>query len=252
MDRSGALDALRHVLVIGGNFLAAVLVVELSAIVVGMVVGSGDVQASRGAVVADRERQLRCRDVILEVIGRQVDADPIARVHLGGQPREVARGLAEHRVRKLGVVEAAQVVESAHVVDDHDRKIRAGQRLAQIVDVALDRARQRGCVVAIRADADRAATAPGPEGQDAIEAVEEQRPALTCNQPLELRAVVRLLVEPLLEVRDRHPLVRVRQGQRREAVGYAGEKNLSRLRSGRHRGLISRPRPQLAGTRRVR
>ena len=64
------IDEVGHDLVVGRHRLAAALVVELAAVVVGRVVRGGDVQPAVGLQVADGERQLR-RGQVARAVRRQ-------------------------------------------------------------------------------------------------------------------------------------------------------------------------------------
>ena len=72
------IDEVGHDLVVGRHRLAAALVVELAAVVVGRVVRGGDVQAAVRLQVADGERQFRRGQVVRAVGGRMWAWMPLA------------------------------------------------------------------------------------------------------------------------------------------------------------------------------
>ena len=88
------LDDRGQLLVVRGDLLAALAVVELAPVVVRMIVRGADVEAAVRAEPADQERQLRRGEVVLAVLGQAVDLHARGAVHGGGRPREVSRAQA--------------------------------------------------------------------------------------------------------------------------------------------------------------
>ena len=220
-DLAHRIDQIGEILVARRNVLRALTVVELAAVVVGVVVRRGDVQPSGRAEPPDRERQLRRGE---EPRFREEHAHTHRRIHLGGDPREVARGDTGRRIRQILVVDAAQVVERAHVVDHHHRVRVTRLEAAQVLRVSLHRARERERVEAVRADPDRSAPAAGAEREHAEEAVEQVLEATGVDHPLELRVIVaeRFAREPFADVGERARAILVRDLEPREAALAGG------------------------------
>ncbi len=103
--------------------------------------------------------------------------DAVGRVDAGGVLAELATREVQHGVGQVAVVDAALVLELAHVVGEDDvERVDAGEALLEVLAVALDAGAERPEVHAVRADADRSAPAAGAERQDLIEGVEQPGP----------------------------------------------------------------------------
>src|SRR5262249_32409354 len=161
-------------LAVGRPRLAAALVVELAAVVVGRVVRGGDVQPAVGLQLADRERQFR-RGQETAAVGRQgPGVDAVGGVDAGGGVGEVLRGEVRAGVGRAGVVVLALVLELADVVGQHDaERLDPRETLLEVLAMSLDAGAEGPAVHAVGAYADGAAAAAGAERQDLVEAVEQ-------------------------------------------------------------------------------
>ena len=108
-DRRDLIDEVGHDLVVGRHRLAAALVVELAAVVVGRVVRGRDVQPAVGLQVADGERQLRRGQVARAVRRQDVRVDAVGRVDAGGVLGEVPARQVQDRVGQVGVVDCLRL-----------------------------------------------------------------------------------------------------------------------------------------------
>ncbi len=85
------------------------------------------------------------------------------------------------------------------------QRLDAREFLLEIFAMSLDRSAERPEIHAVGTDADGPAPAAGAEGKDLVEAIEQPRPLLLLDEPMELRPVGSELggTEPLGEVFQR-------------------------------------------------
>src|SRR5262249_55830966 len=69
------------------------------------------------------------------------------------------------------------------------QRLDAGKPLFQVFAMSLDGGSEGPKVHAIRSDADRAAAAARAEREDLVEAIEQARPLLLADEPLDLRSI---------------------------------------------------------------
>ena len=172
----------------GGTSWPPRAVVELAAVVVGMVVAGGDVEPAVRAQPADRERELGRGHAVRRLGPDHVHAHAVGGVDARGEAREIGRGQAQQRVGQRRVVHAAHVAEDAHVEGDDDRHLLARVGLAQDLRVALHRGAQRPRVEAVGAQPHRAAPPARAERDDLPEHVHQRLEAPLAHQRLELGA----------------------------------------------------------------
>ena len=168
-------------LVVGGDRLAAGMVVHLDAVVVGRVVRGGQVEPARGAQLRDQKRKFgRGEDRRIVVRCGQIGDYPVARVDFARQLRQAPRRQPEQRMRPAQKrIRLRGVLKLAGVVGDDDRQFGSvGPRRAQIGAMSLHGHRQRGPVHAVRPVADTPAASAGAERQDLPERVADQRQVL--------------------------------------------------------------------------
>ena len=143
--------------------------------------------------------------------GENVRVNAVGGVDAAGVLAELAARQMQHRVRQVAVVDAALVLELAHVEGEHDvQRLHAGEALLQVFAVPLHARAERPEVHAVRADADRAAPAAGAERQDLVERVEQHRPLLGLERAIRVAADTRRsrLGEPDAEIGKRLVLER--------------------------------------------
>ena len=190
-DRRDLIDEVGHDLVVGRHRLAAALVVELAAVVVGRVVRGRQVQPAVRLQAADGERQLRRGQVVLAVRRQDVGVDAVGGVDAGGVLGERPAGEVQDRVGQVGVVLLALVLELADVVGRGRRAAGStpGNCSLRYSQWPWTEAAERPEVHAVGADADGPAPAAGAERQDLVEAVEQAGPLPRGDEPFDLRPV---------------------------------------------------------------
>jgi hypothetical protein len=177
LDLGDRLDQGDELLVLGRHLLAAALVVDLGAVVVGRVVRRGDVEPTLGAVQPDAEGELGRGEVGAGVSGQDAHGDAVRGVDARGLLGEVPGREAQHGVRHPGGGVPAGVEVTPDVIGDDDGERALPKSLAQVDAVALNRRAQGPGVDAVGADADGPTATARAEGDDLVERVEEQLPA---------------------------------------------------------------------------
>ena len=197
LERSGLgpvrrLDDRRQLLVHRRNFLAAPVIVDLRAVVVGMVVRGAHVESALRLQVADREGELGCGDVCALTRIRHPHLDSISGVDAGGDLPKVLRGHPDEWIRPVSIVHAAQIVENADVVRDDDRqRIDSRELLLQKLCMPLDGGGDRERIDAIGAEPDRPASTAGAERNLPEVGVEDGTEVAGLDESGELRHRIR-------------------------------------------------------------
>ena len=216
-------DELHHGLVVGWYFLSAGVVVDLCAVVIGRVVRSADVEPALRAEMAYQERELRGGEHDFFVFGESPDLDAVGCVNARGKAGKISRSQAQHGIGNVCVVQALAVIKLPHVKGHYHGQVLPAFfffLMLQVFHVPLNRSGEGRGIKPVRADADRAALAPGAKGQILIKAVNEKAPFFTLDQIFELRPVggESFVFEPFAQIGNGGFFYGVREVQRVDGI----------------------------------